>query len=305
MRLVILADIHGNLPALEAVLPEIERVQPDFVVLDGDLINGTPFSGEVVDLVRSLNWVVVRGNHEFYYLDFGTERAAPGTEDPQRWGQLHWLVERMRPDQGAYLAMLPDERTFFFPGAQPLRIAHGVPGQNRVGFSNQQSDDEIAPKIKHVEEPTLVSAHTHVQIDRQIESHYGEPSLRRWHLINPGSIGMPLNGDPRAQFAVLEITDDPAVWGGWRATHVRVAYDRRPVLDAFEQSGMLAAGGIISQLFYWELCTAEPEIVLFYRWCWQNGQDPDLDVLGAFGAYKQTTGRDEYAQMRDPLKMAR
>ncbi|MCB9147826.1 MAG: metallophosphoesterase family protein [Caldilineaceae bacterium] len=301
MRLAILADIHGNLPALEAVLPEIEQVQPDYVVLDGDLINGTPFSGEVIDLVRSLNWVVVRGNHEFYYLDFGTDRAAPGTDDPERWGQLHWLVKRIRPEQGAYLAMLPDVRTFYFPGAQPLCIAHGVPGHNRVGFSNRQEDAEIAAKIQHVEEPTLISAHTHVQIDRQIVANQGGTQVRRWHLINPGSVGMPLNKDPRAQFAVIETTDDPTIWGGWQATHVRVAYDRRPVLAAFESSGMLAAGGIISQLFYWELCTAEPEIIFFYRWCWQNGQDPDLDARGAFEAYKAATGRAEYARAQDPL----
>src|SRR3954469_13847783 len=65
MRIALLADIHGNLAALEAVLVELERLQPDYVVLDGDLINGAPFSTEVIDLVRTQDWVVVRGNHEF------------------------------------------------------------------------------------------------------------------------------------------------------------------------------------------------------------------------------------------------
>src|SRR5262245_37185595 len=108
MRIAILADIHGNLAALQAVMLELERLQPDQVLLDGYLINGVPFNNEVVDLVRSQDWVVVRGNHEFYYLDFGTPRSVPGSENIERWGQLHWLVDRLTPSHGVYLAMLPD-----------------------------------------------------------------------------------------------------------------------------------------------------------------------------------------------------
>ena len=85
-RIAILADIHGNLPALEAVMVELESLQPDMVVLNGDLINAVPFSCEVVDRVRQTDWLAIRGNHEFYFLDWGTERAIPGSEDPNRWG---------------------------------------------------------------------------------------------------------------------------------------------------------------------------------------------------------------------------
>ncbi|MEZ4726160.1 MAG: metallophosphoesterase [Caldilineaceae bacterium] len=152
MQIAVLADVHGNLPALEAVLARLEEVQPDYVVLNGDLINGVPFSTEVIDLVRRLGWVVVRGNHEFYYLDFGTERAIPGCEDPTRWGQLHWLIDTITPAQGAYLAMLPDERTLYVPGTQPIRVAHGVPGRNRVGFHNEQADEQIAAEIRPIQE---------------------------------------------------------------------------------------------------------------------------------------------------------
>ena len=168
MRIALLADIHGNLPALEAVLADLEAQQPDYVLLDGDLINGVPFSASVIDYVRQRDWVVVRGNHEFYYLDFGTTRALPGNDDPDRWGQLHWLIEQLTPVQGNYLAMLPDERTLYLPGTQPLRVAHGVPGRNRVGFYNDQPEAQIAGEIQEIQEHTLISAHTHVQIDRQI-----------------------------------------------------------------------------------------------------------------------------------------
>lgn len=300
MRIALLADIHGNLPALHAVQLELERLQPDYVVLNGDLINGTPFSHEVIHAIRPLDWLVIRGNHEFYYLNFGTERASEGSNNPKRWGQLHWLVEQLRPEDGQYLAMLPDERTFYLPGTEPIRIAHGVPGHNRIGFYLHQADEEIRPKIEHVTERTLISAHTHVQIDRQICS-TGTPGVEStWHLINPGSAGLPLNGNVQAQFAVVESVSEEVETGGWRATHYGVDYDRRPVLEAFRTSGMIEAGGTITQLFYWEICTAEPEIIHFYRWCWKNGTDPDDDIQAAFETYIQATGRDQYIQKHDP-----
>lgn len=318
MRIAVLADIHGNLPALEAVIGQLERLQPDHVILDGDLINAVPFSSEVVDLVRNSDWSVVRGNHEFYYLDFGTERAVSGMADRSRWGQLHWLVERITPEQGAFLAMLPDVRTVYLPGCDPILVAHGVPGRNRVGFYNEQPEHSIAAEIESVPERTVISAHTHVQVDRHVRMpmpgdidlfadphksrrRRAEENARHWHVINPGSIGLPLNGDPGAQFAVVESVPETVEPGGWKATHFSVPYDRRPALDAYFSTGMLEAGGVITQLFYWELVTASPEIIQFYEWARTNGHDPDEEIYESFRAYVAGSGRDRYIRQLDPL----
>ncbi|RME86303.1 MAG: hypothetical protein D6775_00485 [Caldilineae bacterium] len=319
MLLALLADIHGNLPALEAVMAELERLQPDEVVLDGDLINAAPFSGEVIDRVRATDWRVLRGNHEFYYLNYGTERDVPHSHDPERWGQLHWLVEHITPEQGRYLAALPDELTLYYPGTRPLRVAHGVPGNHRGGFWLNQPQEDILAAIAHVAETTLVTAHTHVQFDRilplptefpaeqQANPHmYLEPERspapRYRHVVNPGSVGLPLNGDPTAQFAVLESVPDEAVPGGWKATHYRIPYDRRPVLEAFYTSGMLEAGGVISRLFYWEIVTAECEIIYFFHWARKRFEEPEANLNAAFAAYIEATGRDRYVNERDPLR---
>jgi predicted phosphodiesterase len=336
MRLAILADIHGNLPALEAVLVELERLQPDYVVLNGDLVNAVPFSTDVVDFVRATDWVVVRGNHEFYFLDYGTERAADGCEDPVRWGQLHWLVERLSPEQGAYLAMLPDERRLYLPGTGPICVAHGVPGRNRTGFYAEQADGDVAADLAEIPQRTVISAHTHVQVDRHVywpppraadlyagphhdidiyhghENHSGASTgagkagrhVHHWHVINPGSVGLPLNGEPAAQFALVESVDEQVEAGGWQATHYRIPYDRRPALAAYAETGMLEAGGIITRLFYWELVTAEPEIVLFYRWARENGYDAELAIEKSFAAYVEQTGRADYVRQQDPLFQA-
>lgn len=322
MRLAVLADIHGNLPAFNAVLAELERLQPDYVLLNGDLINPIPFSRDVIEYVRNQHWAVVRGNHEFYLLDHGTPRAVAGSDDPQRWGCLHWLIERITPDHWHYLATLPDERTFYFPNTQPLRMAHGVPGRNRVGFYQEMPADKILTEIRTVPERTLISAHTHVQVDRHVslrdaqdprsdphdESSHADGVLpercnpgTHWHVINPGSVGLPLNGDPRAQFAILESVPEQDEAGGWRVTHHRVKYDRRPALEAFHTTGLLEAGGVIAQLFYWELITAEPEIIHYYHWCREQGWDADNDMRAALRAYANATGRDEYVAACNPM----
>ncbi len=319
MKLAILADIHGNWPALEAILARLEQIQPDYVVVDGDLINGTPFSGQVIDCVRKLNWVVVRGNHEFYLLDLGTPRAAPGSENSVRWGTLYWLQKQITAEQKAYLAMLPDERVFYLPGTQPLRISHGLPGRNRVGIYANQPDNKIADELAAVPEETFVTAHTHIQIDRHViwrgeqdgalraNPHGDMPHLapieRHWHVVNPGSVGLPLNRQPNAQFAVMESLSPSAVRGGWQVEHHQVFYDRCLVLDAFATSGMLGADGIFSTLFYWEVVTAEPEILLFYRWAYERGLDPEQYELGElFHRYGVESGRAGYVRQRDPLR---
>jgi predicted phosphodiesterase len=326
MRIAVLADIHGNLPALEAVSLAIERLQPDYVVVDGDLINPIPFSGDVLNCVRCTDWAVVRGNHEFYFLDFGTARAVPGSDDPERWGCLHWLMSQISIDQARYLAALPDERTLYFPGTQPIRVSHGVPGRNRVGFYQEMPAEKIVPEIREIAERTIISAHTHVQVDRHLSlldtvdpfadphdenNRYfdgfaadGATLAAHWHLINPGSVGLPLNADPRAQFALLESVPEEDEPGGWRVTHHRIEYDRRPALDAFHSSGLLKVGGVVAHLFYWEMVTAEPEIIAYYQWCRTNNVDADNNMSYAFAAYKQATGRDRYIASHDPLAKA-
>jgi predicted phosphodiesterase len=312
MQIAVLADIHGNLPALEATITELERLQPDLVVVDGDLINAVPFSAQVIDRVRALDWVTVRGNHEFYYLDFGTTRAAPDCEDRRRWGQLHWLAEQIQPDQAVYMGILPDERTLYLPGAQPLCITHGVPGRNRVGFYTEQPEAEIAAELGDVAAPTLITAHTHIQLDRHVRlpgstaldlpvAPMAQAGDRQWHLLNPGSVGLPLNGDPRAQFAIIENVPETSEPGGWRATMHRIPYDRRPALAAYAASGMADAGGVMTQLFYWQLVSARPEVVFFFRWAMTNGLDADQGIDDVFRAYIAATARDAYVHSRDPL----
>ena len=77
-------------------------------------------------------------------------------------------MRRIGSDQANYLAALPDELLLRFPGCQPIRVAHGVPGRNRVGFYQSMPVQKAIQEIEDIEERTVISAHTHVQVDRHL-----------------------------------------------------------------------------------------------------------------------------------------
>jgi predicted phosphodiesterase len=92
-RLAILADIHGNLPALEAVLADLAQFAVDHVIVAGDVVNWGPFSAPVMERVTRAGWAVIRGNNEFYLLDYNTPRQ------PEHWREfelLPWLHGQLK-----------------------------------------------------------------------------------------------------------------------------------------------------------------------------------------------------------------
>ncbi len=315
MKLAVIADIHGNLPALEAVVADFTPLAPDYVILAGDLINAVPFSVEVVEYVMASSWLVIRGNHEFYFLDFNSNRIHPDVADERRWGALHTLQKSIPSHVGSYLATLPDDLTLMWPGHEPLRVVHGMPGDPRAGVFTTYSDRDAANLLATVPQHTVITAHTHIPGERWIARSPACPSpispnppfkpeelrAEAWHIINPGSVGLPLNGSPKADYVILESVANAPESQGWKAEFRQVAYDRRRALHAFHDRGILAAGGPIAELFYWELVTAEKEISTFFYWSRRQGIDVHQDEFeAAFRRYKHMTARDEVIVQRDP-----
>lgn len=314
MRLAVVADIHGNLPALEAVVADFRPWAPDYVVLAGDLINVAPFSVEVAEYIMAQDWLVIRGNHEYYFLDFDSQRMHSEIHSQDRWQALHVLRAGIPDHVGRYLATLPDDLNLIFPGCEPLRVLHGLPGDPRAGLYPQQLDAKTLGRLELVSQHTLISAHTHLQGEFQIPRGEEVPSPRspnppfrpeelratHWHVINPGSVGLSLNGNSDAHYALLESQQDSPEGEGWHATLQKVAYDRERTLRAFFEGGYLERGGPIIELFYWELVSATHEIIPFMEWSRHNRIDPHADLRSAFDAYKQCTKRDKQVAQMDP-----
>lgn len=254
MKLAVLSDIHGNLPALHSVAEHIDAWRPDHVVVNGDIVNRGPCSAACLRFVqaqqRACGWQVVRGNHEDYVL----EHAQPGVARSGTQFEInyisYWTYQRLNGAVAA-LSALPDWLSLHAPDHSEARLAHGSMRNNRDGVYINTSDDVLRRQIAPA--PALFcTAHTHYPLIRYIDETL---------VVNSGSVGSPHDGDPRASYAQV-------TWrrGAWRAEIVRLEYDREQTQRHFETSGFLDHGGAIARLIHFEWRFAQP---FFPLWMYQ------------------------------------
>ena len=180
MKVAALYDIHGNFPALEAVLAEVEREGVDAIVVGGDIAAGPPQPREVVERVRSLpNAHVIRGNADRLFADEYT-----GDDG------LDWLLDQLEGDQADWLAGLP-----FSAVLDDTLYVHAAPDDDRTIVTELTTDEKLASLLSDVEQSRVVAGHTHMQLERLVGDKV---------FVNAGSVGWPYEGRPGAYWAILD-----------------------------------------------------------------------------------------------------
>jgi len=181
MRVGLISDVHANRPALDAVLGAMPDV--DALVHAGDVVGYGPFPSDVIERFRDEGIVSIQGNHD---------RAVLGTfhdnfhRIPKTAAQ--WTTERLTDDELAYLDALPVEREL---AGGRLKVVHGAPGNpNTYTYPEDFSADLLG------EESVLAVGHTHLQ---------AKASFDAGTVVNPGSVGLPRDGDWRAAYAVVDL----------------------------------------------------------------------------------------------------
>jgi predicted phosphodiesterase len=187
----VLSDVHANIPALTAVLAEVEALDPDLVVFCGDLTWG-PEPSLTVELVSALGdrCLFVRGNADRAVVELARgERAHERPRDP-------WMPGRHSAAALEFLAAVPFSVVVEVRGLGPVRFCHGSPRSDTELVTPRTSEARFAELIDGVDERVLVTGHTHVQFDRTVAG-------RR--SVNPGSVGLPYHGGTpgTAQWALL------------------------------------------------------------------------------------------------------
>ncbi len=184
MRVAALYDIHGNLPALEATLQEVDAEAVDAVVIGGDISAG-PFPVEALELCRSIDGQVfwVRGNADRLLAGGGVDQSLADV----------WCSEQLSADERAFLGGLPDTCLLDVTGLGRVRFCHGTPRSDDEILTERTSDERLAEALADVGQATVVHGHTHVPYDRRV-------GARR--LICPGSVGMPY-GDTGSHWAIF------------------------------------------------------------------------------------------------------
>jgi predicted phosphodiesterase len=206
--LALLYDVHGNLPALEAVLADADDAGAERFVLGGDYAEFGAWPAETVERLRELDATWIRGNVERWAAD-------PDADD---------VPEQMRPavirgrellgeDLVTELAALPEQVV-----VDGVRYCHASPVSDMRGFS-PAADESDAELLANVSERRVVFGHTHVQFSRATGDGV--------ELVNPGSVGIPLDGDHSSAYAL--VTDDGAI------EMRRVDYDYQASADAVRE----------------------------------------------------------------------
>jgi putative phosphoesterase len=201
LRVAALYDIHGNLPALEAVLAEVDA---DVVVVGGDFVAG-PWTQETYERLRSLDGDVrfLRGNADREIVD-----EDPGLAPPEL---MEFVRARLSTDALEFLRGLP-----LTVSVGRALFCHATPRNDEEIFTRISPDERWREALAGVDAYLVVCGHTHIQFDRRIGD------IR---LVNAGSIGMPYENEPGAYWAVIDGTEvelrrtpyepgDLSVWPG-------------------------------------------------------------------------------------------
>ncbi|ADB62608.1 phosphodiesterase, MJ0936 family [Haloterrigena turkmenica DSM 5511] len=210
MKVGLISDVHSNRVALEAVLEDMPAV--DELLCAGDVVGYNPWPAECVDELRERDVPTVMGNHD----------AAVAGDAPFRFnGMARAGVEharnRLDDDQLAWLESLPAER---LECDGRVKLVHGHP-DDPDRYTRYTYPDEFSPRLLG-DEDVLVLGHTHVQ---------GVEKFAEGIVVNPGSVGQPRDGDPRAGYAVVDL-DALTV-----ETH-RLEYDIEAVQNAVTDAGL-------------------------------------------------------------------
>ena len=237
MRLAVVSDIHGNLPALQAVLQDIESQEVDRIVNLGDILSGPLQPAETADLLMARGLLTIAGNHERQLLKVWDQRAG-GIDTSSSDG---YAAAHITATHAQWLRTLPPQHWL----ADDILLVHGTPGSDHVYWLETVTPDfgqhgsrgmraatpgEVRQRmdsgIPTARASLILCGHTHVPRDVQ----YGDTLI-----VNPGSVGLQAYEDghphyhcaenlsPHARYALVERRG-----GGWQVTQCAVPYDWEP-----------------------------------------------------------------------------
>jgi putative phosphoesterase len=233
MRVAVVADIHGNVRALRAVLDDIRELAPDAVVNLGDCVSGPLEAAETADLLISLAWQTIRGNHDRQVIDDNPDRM--GLSDRAAHAEL-------KNHHKAWLANLDPSGTI-----EDIALCHGSPDDDLTYLLERVEDDgrvriathdEIVKRLRGASAPVVLCGHSHMP--RIVALDGGRV------VVNPGSVGLPAytdstpvphameTGTPHARYAVLERRKAGETW---KVSFRAVVYDWDAAAEHARQKG--------------------------------------------------------------------
>lgn len=215
MRVAAIYDVHGNLPALEAVLAHIDREGVDLIVSGGDVVLG-PIPDATLERLLALGDRVryIRGN---------TDRmVAEPPQTDQSMEKLHWVRTQLNAGQIAAVGGWDERLALDIDGLGATLFVHATARNDHEIITPATPEAAVRLTVEGVEQPTIVCGHIHVQYDRRVAGK---------RLVNAGSVGMPYGDRPGAYWVLL----------GPDVQHMFTPYDTEATAQLVRDSGMPGA----------------------------------------------------------------
>jgi len=226
MRVAVITDIHGNLPALQAALEAIEEIGADEIYCGGDLVGYGPRPNEVCALIEDLGIPAIYGNYDYAIgrelTDCGCAYITPHDRDLGQQS-VDWTLAHTNQRSKDFMRELPFELRFAM-GDQRVRLVHGSPRKVNEYLFEDKPESLYNRLAASADCDVLVFGHTH----KPWAHTYG-----RVQFVNCGSVGKPKDGDPRAAFVILELDDGRVI-----PSIERVPYDAQAVARDVEAVGL-------------------------------------------------------------------
>jgi predicted phosphodiesterase len=251
MKIAVIADIHGNQYALEAVLADIQAESADHVICVGDMI-GCHFTGSaaVIERLKQLNVPMVRGNQEDFVIAFHDPQSDPLLRTAVRYQPMQNLAQELPTLLVRKLDMLPMTLRLPGPGGDDVLFCHGIPSDTRRSFA-EGLDGPMIADLRAARASTIAAGHWHIQWHR-----YWEGKL----LVLAGSAGLTLRGKPdEADYLLLEHQGE-----GWQFRHKTITYDHQAALRTLLENDILRQGGPIGWLMLDEVLSQQDRLYPFF-----------------------------------------
>ncbi len=225
MRFAVIGDIHSNLIALTSVINDIQEKNTDFILCTGDNVGYSPYPNEVIRLLRQNNVLSIQGNYD---KAIGSRELLCGCDYTEQ--RLLDLAEMsvaftnnaVSDKNREYLINLPKELRLHCESLNIL-VIHGSP--RRINEALEEDSAELVEVLQNISEDVLIYGHTHRATYKKMGGK---------HAVNAGSVGKPVNGNPKASYVILEI-----VKRNVKVEIVEVAYDVERAAKAIENTETL------------------------------------------------------------------
>lgn len=191
-KIVVLYDIHGNFPALESVMNEIQD-DVDHLVIGGDVILG-PMSNECLDLLKESTVPLncIKGNCETAVLNYLDDQPLPALQ-PQVMEEIKWTAHHISTDHLRWTRSWPENFIYTHPTAGKISFYHSAPGDENAIFTEETKEDILDMLFQNDHSNIIICGHTHIPFDKK---------LKNKRIVNAGSVGMSFNG-PGAQYLTI------------------------------------------------------------------------------------------------------